>query len=68
MPSGQVNLKYLSFCGTRRSKADFTVGNVCGCIERTGTVVAVLPEVIVMIACDSFVVSRAFMECFSENY
>ena len=27
-----------------------------------------LPEVIIMIACDSFVVFWAFMECFSENY
>ena len=67
MPSGQVNLTYL-ISGTRRSKADFTAGNVCGYIERTGTVVAFTGGRIIMIACDSFVVFRAFMECFSENY
>ena len=27
-----------------------------------------LPEVIIMIACESFFVFRAFTECFSENY
>ena len=45
--------------------ADFTVGNVCGCIELEQSLF--LPEVILMIACDSFIVFRAFMEYFSEN-
>lgn len=61
IPSGQVNLKYLSFCGTRRSKAD------CVSVYWTETVVAFTRGYNNDSMWLSFIVFRVFMEYFPEN-